>query len=271
MCSVSSGAQSRGGAGTTRGKVARTPYPLHLDAAEPQLLCGYWEQAWAGQYLTPSLSWTTMEVMRQCCPGLALHPPFILRHLTFPLLLRSLSPSSRLDKPDWISCCYPQLAARAALQVIDGAGGAKPCCLRAFELVWELLEALVSGEWWWWVRRRVLEETSEGQDLEEAERIFLLPPKKIFAPRSFFCDCPVLGQCLGCFAPMWCLSKRLWRNLLPPVPCFVMKEEGSLWQHSSEWADVQAIRKMLMSTMRVHMEKASVQKCTSAVVPLNNA
>lgn len=52
-------------------------------------------------------------------------------------------------------------------------------------------------------RERVSEETSEGQGLEEGEGFFLLHPKKnFFALRSYFCDCPVLGQHLGCFAPL---------------------------------------------------------------------
>lgn len=58
---------------------------------------------------------------------------------------------------------------------VQGQGGpaggeAKPRCLSAFELLWELLEALVSGSWRG--RRRVLKEISEGQVLEEGKGFF---------------------------------------------------------------------------------------------------
>lgn len=228
MCPPSSGAQSRGGAGTARGTVARSPNPLHLDAAEPQLPCALVEAGlcWPA---SPPQSWTTAEVMHRRCPGLALHLPLTLRHPTFSLLLHPLPPSSRLDKPIWTSCHHLQLRVRAALQAMGMVGGQS----HPVSCLWTSLGAVggsgvcraagVGGG-----RERVSEETSEGQGLEEGEGFFLLHPKKnFFALRSYFCDCPVLGQHLGCFAPLWCLVERLWRSLPSQPPSLGWGRRGA--------------------------------------------
>lgn len=101
----SSGSQSRRGAGSVRGTVSRTA-PLHLDAAETQLPCGYQKLNWAEQHLFHGAEQPWRQWINSSQGMFSTHPHLSLLLFSFSHLLFS---SYSLDKPNLTSFYNTQL------------------------------------------------------------------------------------------------------------------------------------------------------------------